>query len=352
MLTRSPFETRLKRRLSRHPRLRKAASALRRWIFPSWHRGDSTAYWDERVSQVESGVASSWLDSEFVDREYIRPQVSGDPPVSDLDYFFDRHLAGRPASRLLTLGCGGGNLERIVLRLGKADHIDAFDDSPKSIGLARELADREGFSDRIDYTVANVNQIELPSQTYDAVVVRMALHHFENLEHVFEQVRCALLPGGSFMINEFVGPSRFQWTNLQLELMNHLFAELPEEIRRRAPVERIRRPILQDVIARDPSESVRSSEILALLGDYFEIVDLRPYGGTLLHVLLSHVLPLLDLENEEHRALLRRMMLFEKTLIERGVLPSDFVFAVARIARGAAPGPGWSTSGCDPRAIP
>ena len=113
--------------------------------------------------------------------------------------------------------------------------------------------------------------------------------------------------------------------------MNRLFAELPEEIRRRAPVEHIRRPILEDVIALDPSESVRSSEILAVLGDYFEIVDLRPYGGALLHVLLSHVPPLLDLENEEHRALLRRMMLFEKTHIELGTLPSDFVFAVARV---------------------
>ncbi len=330
MLTHSSLEIRLSRLFSRHPRLRETASSLRRRILPAWSGGRSSAYWDERVSQVESGVVGGWLDSEFVDREYIRPQVSGDPGVSDLDYFFDRHLAGRPASRLLTLGCGGGNLERIILRLGKADHIDAFDESPKSIDLARQLADREGFSDRIDYTVANVNAVGLPAERYDAVVVRMALHHFENLEHVFEQVRHALRPGGSFMINEFVGPSRFQWTNLQLELMNRLFVGLPKEIRHRAPVERIQRPILQDVMARDPSESVRSSEILTVLADYFEIVDLRPYGGTLLHVLLSYILPLLDLDSEEHRALLRRMMLFEKTLIERGELPSDFVFAVAR----------------------
>ena len=77
-------------------------------------------------------------------------------------------------------------------------------------------------------------------------------------------------------------------------------------------------------------ESVRSSEILPLLEDYFDIVELRPYGGTLLQVLLGHLLPLLDVENSEHRALLRMMMLFEKTLIEHHLLPSDFVFAVSR----------------------
>ena len=132
------------------------------------------------------------------------------------------------------------------------------------------------------------------------------------------------------MFNEFVGPSRFQWSDLQLELMNRLLEVLPERHRRAAPFERVVRPELEEMKVRDPSESVRSAEILPLLEDHFEIVEHKPYGGTLLHILLSHLMPAFDLEDERELSILRLMFLYERTLIRHGVLPSDFVCVVAR----------------------
>ena len=326
----SRFERWCRIRLSTHPRLRSYASAVRRKAVPARWRALASRHWDERVGEVEAGRQKGWLDWQLVEEEHVRPQISGDPRVYYLQHFFEHHVDGLPVRRALSLGCGGGNLERALIEIGAARSIDAFDVSPESIRLAGELADAAGLEGRIRYEVADLDQIELPRAAYDVAIAKMALHHLENLEHVYEQVRRSLKPHGRFLINEFVGPSRFQWTDLQLELMNELLAALPPEVRRAAPFRRVVRPELEDMKTLDPSESVRSAEIVPLLAEHFEIVEHKPYGGTLLHILLSHVMDAFDFDNEDHLSILRLLFVFERTLIRHSVLPSDFVYLVAR----------------------
>ena len=320
----------IRRQLSTRPRLRSVASAARRRLMPARWRAAASRHWDARVGEVEAGRQRGWLDWPFVEEEYVRPWISGDRGIGYLPYLFDRHVERLPAERVLSLGCGGGNLERAMVDLGLARRIDAYDVSPESIRLAGELAAAAGMAEQIRYSVADLDRVELPRQSYDVVFVKMALHHLERLEHVYEQIRRSLAPGGIFMFNEYVGPSRFQWTDLQLELMNELLAILPERQRRLPPFERVARPDLEDMKTLDPSEAVRSAEIMPLLGDDFEILEHRPFGGTLLHILLSHVMAAFDLADEKERSILRLMFLYERTLIRHGVLASDFACVVAR----------------------
>ena len=324
----------IRRQLSTYPRLRSLAGAVRRKLLPARWRARAFQHWDERVGDVEAGRHRGWLDWPTVEEEYVRPWISGDPEEGYLPYLFKRHVADLPAPRVLSLGCGGGNLERAMIDLDLARRVDAFDVSPESIRLAEELAASAGVAERIRYAVADLDHIELAPAAYDVVFAKMALHHLENLEHVYSQIRRSLAPGGVFMFNEFVGPSRFQWTHLQLEMMNELLRALPERQRKAAPFKRVLRPNLEDIKTLDPSESVRSAEILPLLAEHFDVVEHRPFGGTLLHILLSHVMEAFDLEDEKDLSILRLMFLHERTLIRQGVLPSDFACVVARPRSG------------------
>ncbi len=304
-------------------------------MLPTRWNALASRHWDARVGEVEAGRQRGWLDWPIIEEEHIRPQISGDPRVYYLQHFFDHRALNLPVERILSLGCGGGNLERALIEIGAARSVDAFDVSPESIRLAQEMAADAGLSDQLHYAVEDLDHIELPAATYDVVIAKMALHHFENLEHIYQQVAQALKPGGLLLINEFVGPSRFQWTDLQLELMNELFAALPAKQRRAAPFRRILRPELEDMKTLDPSESVRSAELIPLLEERFEIVESKPFGGTLLHIPLSHVMSSFDLEDEKDLSILRLMFLFERTLLKHQVLPSDFVYLVARPRSGA-----------------
>lgn len=296
--------------------------------------GKLTEHWDRNVALVESKELKGWLDWEFIEVEHIRPQVSGDKSVYYLQHFFRNHLPSMPVERALSLGCGGGNLERALIQLKAARHIDAFDASPESIRIATELAEKEGMGDRIRYKVADINRLELEPGAYDFVVAKMSLHHFEDLDHVYAQIRRSLKPGGVFMFNEFVGPTRFQWSELQLALVNNLLQTLPERHRRSAlsgeVLADIARPTIEEMIRLDPTEAVNSSQIISSLERHFEILEHRKYGGTLLHLLLNHVMVNFDLADEVQASLLKMIFLFERTLVEQKVLDSDFCYVVAR----------------------
>lgn len=323
----------VKKRLRHHPRLfRWARDARRRWKVVR-SAALPRNYWDQSVAEVETGGPRGWLDSELVEVEYIRPQISGDKRVDYLQHFVGRHLPDRPVSRGLSLGCGGGNLERALVALDAAQHMDAYDASPESIRLAEQLAAEAGMAQRLHYGVRDIDRIELPAETYDFVVVKMALHHFEHLEHVYRQIQRSLRPGGVFMFNEFVGPTRFQWTDRQLQQVNELLQGLPDAHR---TVPFIDRPTIAQMLAEDPTESVRSAEILPLLEDYFDVVERKPYGGTLLNLLLTETLGTFEVENEIHRDLLYRLFEIERTRIAQGELPSDFIYVVAK-GRATAP---------------
>lgn len=287
------------------------------------------SFWDETVTDAESDRPRGWLDVELVEREYIRPRVSGDPDVDYLRHFVRRHLE-TPAEIGLSLGCGGGHLERALLDLGATRRMHGLDASPGSIELARSLATQAGVADRIDYRVTDLDRVELPAGAYDFVVAKMALHHFSRLEHVYEQVARALRPGGVFLVNEFVGPDRHQWTDRQLRLANDWLDGLPKVIRRRVPVPAIRRPTVREMLADDPTESVRSSDVMPLLRRRFEIVEEKPFGGTVLQLLVAAALPALDLDDPRHQEILRRWCEREGRLIDAGELPNDFVHAVGR----------------------
>ena len=329
--TKSPqAKQRWKARLARVP----AAYWAARWFIRTVRAArcvlfPGRSFWDRAVTEAEADHPRGWLDLELVEREYVRPRISGDRDVDYLRHFVHHHLEA-PADIGLSLGCGGGHLERALLDLGAARRMEGLDASAGSIHLARRLAAEAGVDDRITYRLEDLDRVELPPARYDFVVAKMALHHFSRLEHVYDQVASALRPGGIFLANEYVGPDRFQWTDVQLRLANQWLEELPQDVRRAVPVPSIRRPTLREMMADDPTESVRSSEVLPLLRQRFDIVEEKPFGGTVLQLLLAAALPAFDLDDARHLDLLRQLCRREGELLDSGALPSDFVHVVAK----------------------
>ncbi len=322
------IKSRVQRFLARSPigyrAARRSWRTLRR-LLPT----DAVAFWDRSARQTDT-PPRSWLDYPFVEDEYIRPLVSGDRAIYFVEHFVRTHLNGTPVERGLSLGCGSGDLERSLLELDAVRHLDAIDHSPRSIALARRAAQEANVADRIHYQVADVETLNLSDRRYSFVGCKMSLHHFENLEHILPQLAETLRPDGVLMLNEFVGPTRHQWTDDQLDRANQLLDQLPRSLRRQIAPDGFERHTEAEMIAMDPSESIRSAEIIPLLERWFEIIELKPYGGTLLQFLVPAVLPLLDLEAAADRKLIRSWFEAEREEIESGRLASDYVYLVAR----------------------
>jgi len=346
--------------------------------------------WSEYTQEREAGknVGKYWWDAGPEIHYYTNRLITGDSKIYWIPYTLEKYFKGKlPLQRCLSLGCGTGPLERDLCNRGIAKTIDAYDVAEVSIQKARELAESEGYLN-INYYVSDINTIILPESAYDAVWVAGSLHHFEALEHVYQQIKKCLKPGGLLIINEYVGPSRFQFPSRQKEIINMCFQLLPSEYRIpvalpegfepvpskelpiavwrtlkwyiRRLVEKIREgdllptirrklgiqprklttlfiernevyfPSIDDVIKADPSEAVRSSEIVEIMKKDFEILEEKGSGGNILQFLLSGIAGHFAKEDENARSLLRMIMNIEETLLASGELKSDFAYIVAR----------------------
>jgi SAM-dependent methyltransferase len=274
-----------------------------------------------------------WQSHPVTERHIMR-RISGGGDDEWIAFTKERYGGRRHG---FSLGCGNGVVERRAIVKGLCERWDAADLSGEAIAIAEEEARRAGLAERIRYSVADLNVIELPERTYDLVIAGQSLHHVEALEHVLDAIAASLTDDGVFIVQEYVGPARFQMDERAVELVNRMLAVLPESLlidpESGLARRRFERPRARNVAAVDPSEAIRSDEIVALVEERFEIDYRADFGGTLLHLGLGGIIANFDPEDEKDVALLELMCLLEDTLIDEGVLASDFTYIGARRRR-------------------
>jgi Methyltransferase domain len=152
-------------------------------------KGDVAEYW----ATERQGYLRSWLEHKVM-LDFLHQRVSGDPKVENCEWFKRAYFA-QPVKLALSLGCGFGPFERRAVQLGIAEKFHACDISPGAIKKATELAAEAGLSDKIEYSVRNVDELVLPENSYDAIFAISSAHHVFTLENLFIQCRRALKPG-------------------------------------------------------------------------------------------------------------------------------------------------------------
>jgi SAM-dependent methyltransferase len=280
---------------------------------------DSGAFWDEEVIQQRH---VSWLADPNV-RAYVNALIGGErTPMWPLDWF-ERVVGHARFSRALSIGCGSGALERDLIRRDICETIDAFDASVNSLRLAVATAATEGIHERIRYFAMDFNMPVLPRNVYDVVFFHQAAHHVAKLEKLYRAVLLGLRRGGIVYLDEYVGPSRSDWTHELLAGHNAVYASLPEEVRTAPSLDLPIEP-------HDESEAVRSSEIEHQLTVGFRTIARRDYGGTILAVLFPWLRP--EAVNE---SIVESLIRADRDAIERGV-PSYYALIVAYAKTGIA----------------
>jgi SAM-dependent methyltransferase len=279
-----------------------------------------------------------WLQHELV-RERVNRMISGDRRV-DVYGRFGEFLAENgvetPLQACVSLGWGSGGLERDLLARRLIADIDAYDLSADAITEPPRQSEPHG-PGSIRYHAAGWDGFSLPEGQSDAAFASSSVHRVHALEMLFDTIRKALKPDGIFHLNEFVGPTRFQWTDDQLRLTNAYLDTLPERLRQ-TPAGRksaVERPSIEQMLATDPTSALRSAEIKGVLSQYFEIVEERPYGGTLLHIGLFGIAQNFAMDNSEDIQHLKRFFDLEDRAIGDGVIGNDFAVLTAQpVVRG------------------
>lgn len=322
---------------------------------------------------VRGYIISNAFGAEFVDSYANNPHYSEDMLV-------DRYLKGKNIRTVLSLCCGFGSVEqRVVSRLENVDHCLGIDLAEGALDSARDRARKSGL-DSIEYVKADLNTYDWPLEKYDLIIANGALHHLSNLEGVIAGMHHSLKPGGTLFCCEYVGAKLQDQPPRQLELINACSYLIPQELRTRHPVPftagclfeftsrllsvcnreidsawpKWKKAIFNIVKAlfhpnpdtfrfgvvhisrrrflekNDPSEGVRSDEILPILTAKFLNAKVLPMGGGILqHALDSNFYKRFDPGNTVHVTCFELLCNIERMYMNLNVLGPENVFIIA-----------------------
>jgi len=235
-------------------------------------------FWDREIDQQQY---ISWMADPTV-REYINRSVDPEKGEWPLDWF-QRHLGNRRFRRGLSVGCGAGSFERDLIGRNLVERVIGVDASVHSLAISRAEAANAAMADRIHYAAIDFNRISFPSRgKVDFVAFHQSAHHVSTLEMAFAAILEGISDDGVLYLDEYVGPSRFEWNNHRLLIARGIYRSIPREFRTH---DELPRPLA----AADPSEAIRSSEILPLLHIGFDVEKVRGYGGNLLSLLFPNL---------------------------------------------------------------
>ncbi|WP_367319221.1 class I SAM-dependent methyltransferase [Streptomyces sp. HUAS ZL42] len=280
-------------------------------------------------SQVDPSLTEWWAIPEVIKRWNLL--MTGDADTSFPQYVAAKHFAPRTDLRGLSLGCGTGGNELLWAKTGAFSLLEGVDVAQQRIDFATRAAAENALADVLRFRVTDVNRMTGDGERFDVLLGLQSLHHFDDLDETLPRLAQLIEPGGMFVIDEFVGPTRFQWTDGQLDAANALLAQLPEERRRLADgriKRRVVRPSRLSMVLDDPSEAVDAAALLPGLRRHFEVVEERPYGGTVLHIALSGIAHNFRDQEPETLALLQRCFAAEDAALPE--VGHDFIAMVCR----------------------
>ncbi|MAG32036.1 MAG: hypothetical protein CL908_14230 [Deltaproteobacteria bacterium] len=281
----------------------------------------------------EGEIRSAWTSNPLI-QSAIQLRQTGDPERFWLGWLFEDCLK-QPAERVLSVGCGAGGHEIMMAHQGWADHVEAFDSSAAGIEKARGDAAALGLDD-IDFRLSTFEEFaetgpDFP--TFDVVFFAGPLHHIRDLEGMLSRVRRCLKPDGALLFNEYVGPAYSIYPPDRVAIINRVLRSIPAEYKREKDIQWVN-PTIDEVMRHDPSEGVRSSIVLDLLGMYFDYELKRPLGGGLLHPIFD----LLDGKrladgSTDAEAVVSMLIETEDLLTDHGVIEPDMYIGICRHKR-------------------
>lgn len=246
--------------------------------------------WDKRVYE---NARSSWWDSEQLIK-HINYLICGEElqgwnagaikQLRKIRYTYEKAVS---------IGCGIGNKEMQLLEQGVVDKFICFELSDERIRIGVEQAKKRGLENRIIFYRQDFFNSAWVNDKFDLVFWDNSLHHMPDVFTAVKISKEILKEDGVFFCNEYIGESRFQWSDEKLEYVNNIRDKLDESIfhvgNEVFPRHR-KRPSLEKMLQTDPSEAADSANILPAIWKYFQNPKIVMLGGTVHMLLLDRMI--------------------------------------------------------------
>lgn len=288
-------------------------------------------YWSNHYKNMKSNVRDNWWQSPEIIR-HVNKTICGEAldgwnagPMKLLKQVLPENYR---LKRALSVGCGVGNKEIMLLENDIVEEFICFDLSEEGIKRARKNAEEKGMSDRILFLNEDFFTSCYANEVFDMVFWDNSLHHMTDTTFAVQKSYDILQEGGIFFLNDFVGKNRFQWSDMEMIIVNGIRSFLSEDLFVLNDGNKLRRfisrPSLEYMIAADPSEAADSEAILPAIRKIFKEPFIVPTGGIVYHVAIQFILNNISEDSD----LLAYLLQLDDQVIKMGMTCYAFALAV------------------------
>lgn len=224
----------------------------------------------------------------------------------------------------VSVGCGSGGKEMQLLEQGIVERFICFELSEERIKIGTRNAKIRGLDDRIQFFYGDFFCSNWVNKKYDLVFWDNSLHHMPDTYEAVKVSRNILKDDGVLFCNEYIGESRFQWSDEKLAYVNQIRDDLDESLFHVGdeifPRHR-KRPTIERMMQSDPSEAADSANILPAIKRYFKEPRITMLGGTVHLLILDRMIQNIP-ENSE---LLEQLIAADDEAIKKGMSMYAFI---------------------------
>lgn len=290
------------------------------------------AHWDQVSAENNPKMIQRWWQADPI-VHHINQRVCGEPLPGQSEGFnrlIQQRFADRlPFENVVSIGGGMGDKEMRAMEVGLFGRVDLFEIAKSRIEQGRAKAVQRDLAQRITFHFQDAFATNI-SRRYDAVYWNNALHHMPDVEAAIDWSYEVLKPGGAFLMDDYVGANRFQWSNRMLEANLSFWDSLPENYRQDPESGAlIPPPSRTDPMAMatiDPSEATDSERILPAIKRTFPTAEVILTGGGVYHWALNDVVH--NILAADDMVTLTRALALDDELIRKGETHYAVVLAV------------------------
>ncbi|HTX83071.1 MAG TPA: class I SAM-dependent methyltransferase [Streptosporangiaceae bacterium] len=104
---------------------------------------------------------------------------------------------------VLDAGCGSGRLAVLIARRRPDLQVRGVDLEQGMVEVAARRAEQEGLASRVQFTAADLADLQLPDDSVDLIVSTASMHHWADVGAVIASLGRVLRPGGQLWIYDF-----------------------------------------------------------------------------------------------------------------------------------------------------
>jgi SAM-dependent methyltransferase len=207
--------------------------------------------------------------------------------------------------------------------------FECLDINPEVLNRGVNSAQEKGVADHFAFSTFDLNSWR-PRRQYRVILAVQSLHHFQELELLFERIKQALHPDGYFMTDDMIGRNGHQRWPEALTIVEQLWAELPAKYKYNHQLKRVEEKFINWDCAVEGFEGIRAQDILPLLMRNFSFELFVAFGNVIDPFIDRSFGPNFDPENEWDRTFIDRVHAVDVTELEAGRIKPTHMMAVMR----------------------